>query len=63
MANLAVVAASAAAPVLKTVVTAEMMNGVLDEVIGVLPVCVPVMVSFVALRKGIAFVRNVLVSA
>lgn len=52
-----------ATSVLGTVVTADMMNGVLDEVIAVLPVCIPVMVSFIALRKGISFVRGVLVSA
>ena len=49
--------------VLQSVVTADMMNGVLNEVIGVLPVCVPVMVTFIGLRKGISFVRGVLVSA
>ena len=49
--------------VLKDVVTAEMMNGVLDEVIGVLPVCIPVMISFISLRKGISFVMGVLRSA
>ena len=54
---------AASTSVLKDVVTADMMNGVLDEVVAVLPVCVPVMVSFIALRKGISFVRGVLVSA
>lgn len=49
--------------VLKEVVTSEMMQGVLDEVIGVLPVCIPVMISFIALRKGISFVTGVLRSA
>lgn len=49
--------------VLKSVVTADMLNGVLDEVIGVLPVCIPVMISFIALRKGISFVMGVLRSA
>lgn len=48
---------------LKTVVTAEMLGGVLDEVVGLLPVCVPVMITFIALRKGIAFVQSVLHSA
>lgn len=57
------VAATANGSVLKDVVTAEMMNGVLDEVIGVLPVCIPVMISFISLRKGISFVMGVLRSA
>lgn len=48
---------------LSTVVTAEMMNGVFDQIISLLPVCIPVMVSFIALRKGISFVRSVLHSA
>lgn len=54
---------TATGSVLKEVVTADMMNGVLDEVIGVLPVCIPVMISFIALRKGISFVTGVLRSA
>ena len=45
------------------VVTSEMMGGVLKEVTALLPVCIPVMVSFIALRKGIAFVRDILHSA
>lgn len=49
--------------VLSGVVTAEMMNGVLNEVVGVLPVTIPVMVSFTGLRKGISFVQSVLHSA
>jgi len=48
---------------LNNVVTAEMMSGVLDEVVGLLPVCIPVMIGFIALRKGIAFVQSILHSA
>lgn len=48
---------------LSGVVTADLMNGVFNEIIGLLPVCIPVMVSFIALRKGIAFVKSVLHSA
>ena len=48
---------------LSTVVTADMMNGVFDQIIALLPVCIPVMVSFIALRKGISFVRGILQSA
>ncbi len=48
---------------LDTVVTGEMLAGVLDEVVGLLPVCIPVMISFIALRKGISFVRGILKSA
>ena len=49
--------------VLQGVVTQSMLNGVLDEVIGVLPVCIPVLISFIALRKGISFVQGILHSA
>lgn len=59
----AAAAAATAATKLSSVVTADMMNGVLDEVLGLLPVCVPVMISFIALRKGIGFIQSVLHSA
>jgi len=48
---------------LDTVVTAAMLNGVLEEVVGLLPVVIPVMVGFIALRKGISFLQSVLHSA
>lgn len=48
---------------LSTVITADMLQGVLNEMLGVLPVCIPVMISFIGIRKGIAFVRSVLHSA
>ena len=48
---------------LKTVVTAEMLGGVLNEVVGVLPICIPVLITFIALRKGIAFIQTILHSA
>ena len=48
---------------LNTVVTNTMLSGVLDEVIGLLPVCIPVMIGFIALRKGIAFIQSILHSA
>ena len=48
---------------LKTIVTAEMLGGVLDEVVGVLPICIPVLITFIALRKGIAFIQSILHSA
>lgn len=44
-------------------ITATMLNGVLDEIISLLPVCLPVMISFIALRKGISFVTSILHSA
>lgn len=51
------------ASVLSSVVTADMLAGVLDEITGLLPVCIPVMIGFIAIRKGIAFVQHILHSA
>lgn len=48
---------------LKQVVTAEMLSGVLDEITGLLPIVIPVMIGFIAVRKGIAFVQSILHSA
>lgn len=45
---------------LKDVVTTSMLNGVLDEIIGLLPVVLPVMVAFISLRKGLSFIQSVL---
>ena len=56
-------AGASAAGAVSKVVTAEMMNGVLDEVVGLLPVVIPVMIGFIAIRKGISFVRGVLEGA
>ena len=52
-----------ATTVLSTVITSEMLGGVLNEILGILPVCIPVMISFIALRKGIAFIQSILHSA
>ena len=48
---------------LSTIVTADMVKGVLDEVVGLLPVLIPALISFIALRKGISFIQSVLHSA
>lgn len=53
----------AAETVLSTVVTADMMSGALDEVIGLLPVVIPVMIGFIGLRKGISFLQGILHAA
>lgn len=49
--------------VLAKVVTSDLLAGVLDEIVSLLPVCIPVMIGFIALRKGISFVSNILHSA
>ena len=53
----------ASTSVLGEVVTEEMLGGVLNEILGILPICIPVMITFIALRKGIAFIQSILHSA
>lgn len=48
---------------LKDIITAELLNGVLDELLGVIPVVIPVAISFLAVRKAISFVWGMLQSA
>lgn len=54
---------SAASTVLGKIVTGEMLSGVLSEVTGLLPVVIPVMIGFIAIRKGVSFLQGVLHSA
>ena len=53
----------AAATTLSGVVTSSMLSGVLNEIVGLLPVVVPTMIGFIALRKGISFVLGMLRAA
>ena len=54
---------TATAADLSTIITGEMLSGVLDQIIGLLPVVLPVMITFIGLRKGIGFVRGILQGA
>ena len=54
---------TAVAAQLSSVVTADMMQGVMNEILGLLPVALPVMVGMIGLRKGISFLQSVLHSA
>lgn len=45
---------------LKSVVTADMVSGVLNEIVGLLPVLIPAAISFIAVRKGISFLLSTL---
>ena len=45
---------------LSTIVTADMLKGVLNEITGLLPVIIPVTISFIAVRKGISFLLSTL---
>ena len=49
--------------VLSSVVTEDMLAGVLSEIVALLPVVIPVMIGFIAIRKGIGFVQSILHSA
>lgn len=48
---------------LSGVVTADMLGGIMDEIVGLLPVIIPVSVTFIALRKGLGFLFSSLRSA
>lgn len=48
---------------LSEVVNSAMLSGVLDEIIDLLPIVIPVMIGFIALRKGISFIQGILHSA
>lgn len=61
--NTVVMAASDATSVLGNAITAEMLSGVFDELVAVLPVAMPVMVSCTGVRKGISFLQGILLSA
>lgn len=52
-----------AATVLDQTIKADMVNGVLDEVVAVIPTVIPVAITFIAIRKGISFVLGMLRSA
>ena len=45
---------------LAEIVTADMLKGVLNEITGLLPVVIPTMIGFIAIRKGISFVQHIL---
>lgn len=46
-----------------SVVTAQMIAGVLDEIISLLPIILPALIGFIAVRKGISFLLGSLRSA
>lgn len=37
-------------------ITAEMLSGVLDELVNLVPIVIPTVVGFIAIRKGLSFV-------
>lgn len=57
------VAETVASGVLAQTVTTDLLSGVLNEIISLLPICLPVMITFIGIRKGISFVSSILHSA
>lgn len=55
-----VVVTSTAQTHLYDIITSDMMTGVFSEIFGVLPVVVPAVISFIAVRKGLSFVFGAL---
>lgn len=51
------------ASVLNEVIRPEVVSGVLDEVVALIPTIIPVAISFIAIRKGISFILGMLRSA
>ncbi len=48
---------------LSTIITADMLSGVLDQIVDLLPIALPVIIGFIALRKGIGFIKGILKGA
>ena len=61
--NTLLMEAVATGTVLKTALSGVDLNTVLSEVTGLLPVVLPVMVGFIAIRKGVSFLQGILHSA
>ncbi len=51
---------TAAAGVLSKIVTSSMLSGVLTEITSILPVIIPSLIGFIAIRKGISFLIGTL---
>lgn len=49
-----------AAGVLSKIVTSSMLSGVLTEITSMLPVIIPALIGFIAIRKGISFLIGTL---
>lgn len=49
--------------VLDKTITGTMVQGVLNEVVALIPTVIPVAITFIAIRKGISFMLGLLRSA
>lgn len=48
---------------LVSIINADMLKGVLDQVLGVMPVVIPAVLGFMGIRKGISFVLGMVKKA
>lgn len=48
---------------LASIVNADMLQGVLNEILGLLPIILPVTITFIGIRKGLGFLTGALHSA
>lgn len=48
---------------LSSIVTANMVNGVFNELIGLLPVVIPASITYLGIRKGLKFLFSTLRAA
>ncbi len=46
--------------VLKDVITADLLGGVMKEIVGLLPVVVPTVIGFIGIRKGLSFLMGMI---
>lgn len=49
--------------IVKTAIEGVSLNGVLNEVVALIPVVIPVAITFLAVRKGISFLLGSLQNA
>lgn len=48
---------------LSEIVTAQMVSGVFDEIVGLLPVVIPAAITYMGIRKGLKFLFGTLRAA
>lgn len=63
MPNVSTILMDATATVLDKTIDKTMVQGVLNEVVALIPTVIPVAITFIAIRKGISFVLGLLRSA
>lgn len=63
MPNVSTILMEATPTVLDKTIDKTMVQGVLNEVVALIPTVIPVAITFIAIRKGISFVLGLLRSA